>query len=91
MIDMTENTGWEDQTYERATYIRLMQVYIFNLCNFAVDLNLSKRLSPPRQLHEVVLPFTAASLSVKMRLITLVKYSVSRDHRVSPHHRIAGK
>lgn len=35
VTDVTENSGWVDQTYGRVTYIRLMQVYVFNLYNFA--------------------------------------------------------
>lgn len=64
MIDVTENTAWVDQTYGRATYIRLMQVYVFNLYNFAMDLNLRKWPSPPRQLHKVILCTFHCSISV---------------------------
>lgn len=44
--------------------LRLMQVYVFNLYNFAMELNLSKWPSPPRQLHKVVLSTLHCSISV---------------------------
>lgn len=53
-----------------------MQVYVFNLYDFAMDLYLSKQPSPPRQFHKVILSTLHCNVSV-------CENEINNDYKIS--------